>query len=57
MIYITGDTHAEFRRFQRSIFPEQSEMTKGDTVIIAGDFGGVFGFSGVSFPIIAQHGI
>ncbi len=42
MIYITGDTHADFRRFSRRIFPEQDEMTKEDHVIIAGDFGGVW---------------
>ena len=29
MIYITGDTHAEFaRRFNTANFPEQKEMTK-----------------------------
>ena len=42
MIYITGDTHSDFRRFSRNIFPEQKEMTKDDYVIIAGDFGGVW---------------
>ena len=42
MIYVTGDTHGNFRRFQPEYFPEQTNMTKGDTVIIAGDFGGVW---------------
>ena len=42
MIYITGDTHGDFRRFSRRIFTEQEEMTKEDYVIIAGDFGGVW---------------
>jgi hypothetical protein len=43
MIYITGDTHAEFQdRFNTSAFPEQKEMTKDDYVIICGDFGGVW---------------
>lgn len=42
MIYMTGDCHTDFRRFQRSIFPEQREMTKEDTMIIAGDFGGIW---------------
>ena len=42
MIYITGDTHSDFRRFQESVFPEQMEMTKEDYCIIAGDFGGVW---------------
>lgn len=42
MICITGDTHSEFSRFTRSRFPDQAGMTKGDYVIIAGDFGGVW---------------
>lgn len=42
MIYITGDTHSDFRRFSRRIFSEQDEMTKEDYVMIAGDFGGVW---------------
>ena len=43
MIYIIGDTHAEFKyRFNTENFPEQKEMTKDDFVIICGDFGGVW---------------
>lgn len=42
MIYITGDCHGNFERFNKSIFPEQEEMTKDDYVIICGDFGGVW---------------
>lgn len=42
MIYITGDCHRNFERFNRRNFPEQEEMTKGDYVIICGDFGGVW---------------
>lgn len=42
MIYITGDCHRNFERFNDSIFPEQKEMTKDDYVIICGDFGGVW---------------
>ena len=42
MIYVTGDTHGNFRRFQPEYFPEQAKMTKDDTVIITGDFGGVW---------------
>ena len=42
MIYITGDCHGNFERFNVSIFPEQKEMTKEDYVIICGDFGGVW---------------
>ena len=44
MIYITGDCHADFTRFNTKIFPEQYEMTKDDYVIICGDFGGVWTF-------------
>ena len=42
MIYITGDCHCNFERFNTEIFPEQEEMTKDDYVIICGDFGGVW---------------
>ena len=39
MIYITGDCHGNFERFNIENFPEQKEMTKDDYVIICGDFG------------------
>lgn len=39
MIYITGDCHGDFRRFNTENFPEQKEMTKDDFVIVCGDFG------------------
>lgn len=42
MIYITGDCHGNFERFESYIFPEQAEMKKDDYVIICGDFGGVW---------------
>ena len=42
MIYITGDCHHDFGRFNTEFFPEQAEMTKEDFVIICGDFGGVW---------------
>ena len=42
MVYCTGDTHGSFRRFNRRCFPERTEMTKDDFVIICGDFGGVW---------------
>ena len=42
MIYITGDCHQDFERFNIDVFPEQKEMTKDDCVIICGDFGGVW---------------
>ena len=44
MIYITGDTHADFLRFELEKFPIQTEMTKDDYVIICGDFGGVWNY-------------
>ena len=42
MIYITGDTHGDFRRFDGVCFPEQKQMTKDDYVIVCGDFGGIW---------------
>ena len=42
MIYITGDCHCNFERFNTENFPEQKEMTKDDYVIICGDFGGIW---------------
>ena len=42
MIFVTGDTHGEFDRFNTENFPEQKELTKADYVIICGDFGGVW---------------
>lgn len=41
-IYVTGDCHANFRKFNTNYFPEQTEMTKDDVVIVCGDFGGVW---------------
>ncbi|MFR6682955.1 MAG: metallophosphoesterase [Dorea formicigenerans] len=48
MIYITGDCHRNFERFNTRNFPEQKEMTKDDYVIICGDFGGVWNKDGES---------
>ena len=42
MIYLTGDTHGDFRRFSTRVFPEQKQMTKDDYVIILGDFAGIW---------------
>ena len=41
-IFVTGDCHQEFSRFNTENFPEQKEMTKEDFCIICGDFGGVW---------------
>lgn len=38
-VYVTGDTHAEFTRFTSKF---TKEFTKDDTVIICGDFGGIW---------------
>lgn len=46
MIFITGDCHGAFSRFNTENFPEQKYMTKEDFVIICGDFGGVFCHTG-----------
>ena len=42
MIYITGDCHRNFERFNTRNYPEQKEMSKEDYVIICGDFGGIW---------------
>lgn len=42
MIFATGDTHGNFRRFAAKHFPEQRQMNRRDYVIICGDFGGVW---------------
>lgn len=39
MIYITGDCHGFYNRFNTESFPEQAEMTRDDYVIVCGDFG------------------
>ena len=36
MIYVTGDTHGDITRFKS---PEMKKLGRGDTLIIAGDFG------------------
>lgn len=39
MIFVTGDTHGDYSRFDTSIFPEQGTLTKADYMIVCGDFG------------------
>ena len=39
MIFLTGDTHSDIKRFSSHNFPEQQNLTKNDYVIILGDFG------------------
>lgn len=38
MVFVTGDCHGNFARFEQKHFPEQANMTKDDTVIITGDY-------------------
>lgn len=45
MVFVTGDCHADFSRFSTKNFPEQKQMHRSDTVIICGDFGGVWDYS------------
>lgn len=39
MMFITGDCHADWRKFNKDCFPEQKEMTLNDYVVVTGDFG------------------
>ena len=41
-IFMTGDTHGDFSRFSARAFPEQKDLSKGDYMIICGDFGGIW---------------
>ena len=41
-IYITGDCHGDFRKFNTHRFPIQRELDKEDYLIICGDFGGIW---------------
>ncbi len=41
-VFITGDTHGNFRRFLPEFFYEQEWLNKEDILLIAGDFGGVW---------------
>lgn len=41
-IYVTGDCHGSFSKFNTKNFPEQKSLTKEDIVIICGDFGGIW---------------
>lgn len=41
-IFVTGDCHGDFRKFNMDYFPEQRELDKEDYVIICGDFGGIW---------------
>ena len=42
MIYITGDTHGGFQRFNTKNFPQQKQMSRSDYAVVTGDFEGVW---------------
>ena len=39
MIFVTGDCHMEYQKFNMANFPEQKNLTREDYMIICGDFG------------------
>ena len=41
-IYVTGDCHGTFSKFNTSNFALQKGLDKDDYVIICGDFGGIW---------------
>jgi len=41
-VFVTGDTHGDFRRFTSSNWKTGKELDKDDYVIITGDFGGIW---------------
>lgn len=45
-LFVTGDTHGPegyIRRFRKESFPEQAALSREDVVLLAGDFGAVWG--------------
>lgn len=43
-IFVTGDTHRDFKKLNTTRFPQQKNLDKGDFVIICGDFGGIWDY-------------
>lgn len=41
-VFVTGDTHGDFTRFSKKVYPQLHDLTKDDYVLICGDFGGVW---------------
>ena len=41
-VFITGDCHQEFQKFNTVNFPEQKNLDKDDYMIICGDFAGIW---------------
>ena len=38
-VWVTGDCHGDYTKFNEDNFRQSRELTKNDTVIICGDFG------------------
>ena len=41
-IWVAGDTHGDSQRFNTNNYPHMKRMSRDDSIIIAGDFGGVW---------------
>ena len=56
-IFITGDTNCDidWHKLNTTNFPEQKSLTKDDYVLIAGDFGGVWGMDKTDKYIIKTY--
>ena len=39
MVFVTGDCHGDWHKFNTAYFPIQKELTRDDIVIVCGDFG------------------
>ncbi len=55
MIYITGDTHGEFSRFNSMLADNGSELGEGDYLVICGDFGFIFYPKGTMRYVMQQE--
>lgn len=53
MVYVTGDTHGDFSRFQKTRI---KKLKKGDTLIICGDFGFIWDGSKKEQKILRKLG-
>lgn len=53
MIYITGDTHGEMRRFDSA---KARKLKKGDTLIVCGDFGFIWSGGSAEEKILQKLG-
>lgn len=62
-LFVTGDTHGPdghgpdgyVNRFNLASFPEQTELTREDTVLLAGDFGAVWDWDKRYIPADCQY--